>query len=340
MDLKIAVGENLKVDDGKNQFVDAFNFYIETVRKVGGASNVGARSFTGHSLGGGIAQYMAYATGGKYKTVTFDAVGIAQALPGVNPRDYENTVTDYVNENDFIGLYGTQLGKEIYIRDQGSQGNRERNAYIDAGQRMMLQSMVDAAGKNDLPAGLKWAFGIAAAEVGQVVRNGIDKAALDPHRQSSLLNNEGVIGTPVDTPNLSVAIPAKATGTSSGITYEVIRSATGAAKFIIWDIPYAYGEATAKVSIAIMEGGAEVVTTLGKFAAKSIYNTGTFIGYALYDASSFLGKTWGLIASLNRQAGSIPVRIDPIVLDISGLGITTKSVADGVYYDLDNNGFS
>lgn len=59
MDLKIAVGENLKVDDGKNQFVDAFNFYIETVRKVGGASNVGPRSFTGHSLGGGIAQYMA-----------------------------------------------------------------------------------------------------------------------------------------------------------------------------------------------------------------------------------------------------------------------------------------
>ena len=28
MDLKIAVGENLKVDDGKNQFVDAFKLYI------------------------------------------------------------------------------------------------------------------------------------------------------------------------------------------------------------------------------------------------------------------------------------------------------------------------
>ena len=44
--------------------------------------------------------------------------------------------------------------------------------------------------------------------------------------------------------------------------------------------------------------------------------------------------------SLLEQAGTTAARIDPIVLDISGLGITTKSVADGVYYDLDNNGFS
>ena len=47
-----------------------------------------------------------------------------------------------------------------------------------------------------------------------------------------------------------------------------------------------------------------------------------------------------MIAFLTRQAGAIPIRIDPIVLDISGLGITTKSVANGVYYDLDNNGFA
>lgn len=46
---------------------------------------------------------MAYATGGKHKTVTFDAAGIAQALPGVNPRDYDNTVTDYVNDEGVIG---------------------------------------------------------------------------------------------------------------------------------------------------------------------------------------------------------------------------------------------
>ena len=47
-----------------------------------------------------------------------------------------------------------------------------------------------------------------------------------------------------------------------------------------------------------------------------------------------------MITSLTRQAGAILIRIDPIVLDLSGQGITTKSVADGVYYDLDNNGFA
>ncbi|MDO5344113.1 MAG: calcium-binding protein, partial [Candidatus Saccharibacteria bacterium] len=41
-----------------------------------------------------------------------------------------------------------------------------------------------------------------------------------------------------------------------------------------------------------------------------------------------------------EQAGSTPARIDPIVLDISGSGITTIPVSHGVYYDLDNNGFS
>lgn len=34
MDLKIAAGSNLTINDGHNQFVDAASFYIETVRKV------------------------------------------------------------------------------------------------------------------------------------------------------------------------------------------------------------------------------------------------------------------------------------------------------------------
>lgn len=58
-DAAIANSGNLIVKDGINQFQDAFNFYINTVKKAGGASNIGTRSFTGHSLGGGLAQYMA-----------------------------------------------------------------------------------------------------------------------------------------------------------------------------------------------------------------------------------------------------------------------------------------
>ena len=65
------------------------------------------------------------------------------------------------------------------------------------------------------------------------------------------------------------------------------------------------------------------------------------IGAAGWHIGSHMGGGIGdLIWSLMDQAGLLPARVDPIVLDISGLGITTKSAADGVYYDLDNNGFS
>lgn len=341
MDLKIAVGANLTVDDGKNQFVDAQNFYYNTIQKLGGASNISARSFTGHSLGGGLAQYMAYTTAGKYKTVTFDAVGIGQALPGVNPRDYDNTVTDYVNRDDFIGLYGVQLGREVYIENKGSQQYRDRNNAINVGQSLMFQAMINSAKVEDIPSGVKWAFAAMSAEIGRVMQNGIERAAFDSHRQSSLLNDEGRLGASTSTPNSLVTIFAKATEMSSGIAYNVVRNTAGAVKYVVWDIPYAYGEVTAKVSIAIIEGGVEVVTAFGEFVAKSIYTTSTFLGYVLYDIGSFFGKGISdFITLLAKQAGAIPIRIDPIVLDLSGQGITTKSVTDGVYYDLDNNGFA
>lgn len=38
------------------------------------------------------------------ESVTFNAPGIANMLPTtVNPRDYDNLITDYVNQSDFIG---------------------------------------------------------------------------------------------------------------------------------------------------------------------------------------------------------------------------------------------
>ena len=284
---------------------------------------------------------MAYTTAGKYKTVTFDAVGIGQALPGVNPRDYDNTVTDYVNRDDFIGLYGVQLGREVYIENKGSQQYRDRNNAINVGQSLMFQAMINSAKVEDIPSGVKWAFAAMSAEIGRVMQNGIERAAFDSHRQSSLLNDEGRLGASTSTPNSLVTIFAKATEMSSGIAYNVVRNTAGAVKYVVWDIPYAYGEVTAKVSIAIIEGGVEVVTAFGEFVAKSIYTTSTFLGYVLYDIGSFFGKGISdFITLLAKQAGAIPIRIDPIVLDLSGQGITTKSVTDGVYYDLDNNGFA
>lgn len=53
-DLAIASSGNVFVQDGLNQFYDAYTFYTETIKKVGGGAHVGTKSFTGHSLGGGL----------------------------------------------------------------------------------------------------------------------------------------------------------------------------------------------------------------------------------------------------------------------------------------------
>ena len=97
-----------------NQFNDAFAFFDKTLKNIG-KGNYSGYSFTGHSLGGGIAQYMTYITNKTGKSVTFDAVGIGQAMPHVDPASFKGYITDYVNQNDIIGEYGVQLGDTIYI---------------------------------------------------------------------------------------------------------------------------------------------------------------------------------------------------------------------------------
>lgn len=53
-DIAIASSGNVFVQDGLNQFHDAYTFYTKTIKKVGSGAHVGTKSFTGHSLGGGL----------------------------------------------------------------------------------------------------------------------------------------------------------------------------------------------------------------------------------------------------------------------------------------------
>lgn len=63
-----------------DQFIDANDFVQDVVNENTKDGKVPTYSFTGHSLGGGIAQYMTYVTAGTHKTVTFNAVGVGQTL--------------------------------------------------------------------------------------------------------------------------------------------------------------------------------------------------------------------------------------------------------------------
>ena len=201
-DLYIASSGNLMLKDGANQFQDAFNFYIDTVKKVGGASNIGDRSFTGHSLGGGLAQYMAYMTNGAYKTMTFDAVGIGQILKDVNLSSYNNNVKNYVNENDFIGNYGDHLGEVIYIEDQAKVHKdaaiQKRNRDIDVAQQYAFDAVIEAAKNGEVGKGAAWLTMAMLAEIGQNMQNAADSFTItNPHNPSSLLNGDGKMGSKV-----------------------------------------------------------------------------------------------------------------------------------------------
>ena len=78
---------------------------------------------TGHSLGGGLASYLTYRTsdfssGGNYggiQAITFNAVGIGTNLLDASAlaRRKEYNVTDHVNSLDWVGMYGEPLGHTI-----------------------------------------------------------------------------------------------------------------------------------------------------------------------------------------------------------------------------------
>ena len=112
-----------------------------------------------------------------------------------------------------------------------------------------------------------------------------------------------------------------------------------------WRTTFALGSATAAMQLGLplallaIAGSSLVLPASGAMLVGVLAELG--LGILGWNAGSFIGGGVGdLVWSLMRQAGLLPVRIDPIVLDISGQGITTKSVTAGVYYDLDNNGFA
>ena len=338
-DLAIASGGNKVVEAGLNQFQDAYNFY-ECIKKNTGITDSGKITITGHSLGGGLAQYVAYKTKGQHQTTTFDAVGIGQVLPGVNPRDYDNSITDYVNENDIIGLYGEQLGRTVYIKDVGSTESQKRNREITIAQQCATRSIVEASSKGDLPSTMGWMADFAIKEAGRATQNSIEDALFDPHRPSSLIDmSTGKLAQSVPNGNPTTIALGKGIQT----VFKVHKVINDGLYFVFVEIPIAVGEAISEIiSVGISVGKTTIDVTVktAKYVWRSAYDGATIMSRALCDIGLSIGQSIGdFIWSLLNQASTIPVRIDPIVLDISGLGITTKSVADGVYYDMDNNGF-
>ena len=112
-------------------------------------------SFTGHSLGGGLAQYMTYVTSDMesndigVKSVTFNGVGIGQNTWDIEiwGNGYRYNSTNHINSGDFTGNYGMGLGRPIYHVDALS-GVRSQSVNVKALATMLMYKVYSLTGKN------------------------------------------------------------------------------------------------------------------------------------------------------------------------------------------------
>ncbi len=111
-DFKIMIGKNPKKI---KQFNDALEFVKETTKFDTNHSQ--KIYFTGHSLGGGLAQYCAYINSKIYKvqSVTFNGVGIFQNLTSPLFVPDDNVLVDYSFMNDLVGNFGEEIGIQKFV---------------------------------------------------------------------------------------------------------------------------------------------------------------------------------------------------------------------------------
>lgn len=106
-DLDIAMGNIPSVS-----YIYAQNFYT-AIKSAFPDCEI---EFTGHSLGGAIAQLM----GAKYgnKTVTFNAPGMLELLDqiGCSSSQTYNNITNYTVLNDYVGNYKAHVGYTYYMQ--------------------------------------------------------------------------------------------------------------------------------------------------------------------------------------------------------------------------------
>lgn len=96
------------------QFNDDGIFVNTIINKL---SYKGKIYFTGHSLGGALAQYASYLNNHKnIRCITFNGVGTFNNVIKINKSDkLYNDIIDYSFSNDIIGKYGIDLGISKYI---------------------------------------------------------------------------------------------------------------------------------------------------------------------------------------------------------------------------------
>ena len=323
-------------------------------------------SFTGHSLGGGLAQYMTYVTSDMesgdigVKSVTFNGVGIGQNTWDIEIWDngYKYNSTNHINSGDLTGNYGMRLGRQVYHADALS-GVRAQSVNVKALTTMLMYKVYSLTGKNrnvDYLAKIK--------NIQKGLKDG------DEYR-STMLAYAGFFGggggsgiaryhmldTLIDrtTGNITDTIEENVAGLAK-LDQDKIEKLIGAIKVI----EVAKREGNYKESLLTnklpfykwkehrsgrYEGmpGNPPAKEYGK--AKYSY-TDAQIGYANYVLKEFermlsSGEYKDIEVIFQKAQAEQNRRIDPLVFDLDGDGITTVSLEESnAFFDLDNNGFA
>ena len=323
-------------------------------------------SFTGHSLGGGLAQYMTYVTSDMesgdigVKSVTFNGVGIGQNTWDIEIWDngYKYNSTNHINSGDLTGNYGMRLGRQVYHADALS-GVRAQSVNVKALTTMLMYKVYSLTGKNrnvdylakikNIQKGLKDGDEYRSTMLAYAgfFGGGGGSGIARYHMLDTLIDR--TTGDITDTIEENVAGLAK-------LDQDKIEKLIGAIKVI----EVAKREGNYKESLLTnklpfykwkehrsgrYEGmpGNPPAKEYGK--AKYSY-TDAQIGYANYVLKEFermfsSGEYKDIEVIFQKAQAEQNRRIDPLVFDLDGDGITTVSLEESnSFFDLDNNGFA
>ena len=324
-------------------------------------------SFTGHSLGGGLAQYMTYVTSDMesgdigVKSVTFNGVGIGQNTWDIEIWDngYKYNSTNHINSGDLTGNYGMRLGRQVYHADALS-GVRAQSVNLKALTTMLMYKVYSLTGKNrnvDYLAKIK--------NIQKGLKDG------DEYR-STMLAYAGFFGggggsgiaryhmldTLIDrtTGEVTDTVEENAAGLANKLDEDKVQKLIGAIKVI----EVAKREGNYKESLLTNKlpfykwkehrsGRYEGMpgNPPAKEYGKAEYSyTDAQIGYANYVLREFermfsSGEYKDIEVIFQKAQAEQNRRIDPLVFDLGGDGITTVSLEESnAFFDLDNNGFA
>ena len=353
-DAQIALGMSLNLPA---QFADAEKF----VNSVLASHPKADYTFTGHSLGGSLAQYMTYKTG--HKSTTFNGPGIGSLVESVtgekiNYSAYENLSTNYANESDLIGnLWNNfRIGNNKVIRS--SLNNTSAEDVMAVAKMQAIVTLMSATGF--IPSTAPKVIEEGTEALKRLAKNATPTGN---HGMSDMMAKDGKLNDSKENPDdfvlfmKSITEGAKAELEGVILVFYVAGglltySAEGVvkfvktSKFVVEGLAYYGAEGVEKfidTSRFVIEG---LAYHIADGTIKFVDTTGNLIADGVWGSYSLL-RGWfsnglkGIQDLFNSATAAPPVRVDPLILDLDGDGIKTTSLDQSrAYFDLDSNGFA